>query len=175
MSPCTEAPAPLNDSKMWRRLKARLHPDAGGSEALFVFATAVEESLGEGGGRSCSDCRRGSRREEPEPRIVHEDGRVPFPASADFAALTTRALEVAEEVGGVVTIPLKQLRNCQAMPHLDHEQRRGASYKQLAAIGHIVGMSKRERGEWYRLAESIPLSQRHAGHIIAAAKKAGAA
>jgi hypothetical protein len=160
---------------MWRRLKARLHPDAGGSEALFVFAAAVEESLGEVAGRSCSDCRRGYRREEPEPHIVHEDGRVPFPASVDFAALTTRALEVAEEVGGLFTVPLKQLRDCHAMAHLAHEQTRGASYKQLAAIGHIVGMTKRERGEWYRLAESIPLSQRHAGHIIAAAKKAGAA
>jgi hypothetical protein len=157
---------------MWRRLKARLHPDAGGSEALFVFATAVEESLEEGIGRSCSDCRRGSRREEAEPRIVHEDGRIPFPTSVNFAALTGRALQY--EAGDYSRI-LALLKNCWPAEHLAHEEQRGASYKQLAAIGHIVGMSKRERGEWYRLAESIPLSQRHAGHIIAAAKKAGTA
>jgi hypothetical protein len=41
-----------------------------------------------------------------------------------------------------------------------------SSYKQLAYIGHLVGMSKTERSGWYRVAESVPLSQRHAGHIL---------
>ncbi len=171
MSPRTAAPAALNDSKMWRRLKARLHPDAGGSEALFVFATAVEESLGEGAGRACSDCRRGHR-QESEPRIVHEDGRVPFPASANFAALTGRALQY--EAGDYSRI-LALLKNCWPAEHLAHEEQRGASYKRLAYIAHLCGMSKAERVRWYRIAEDIPLSDRHAGHIIAAAKRAGVA
>jgi hypothetical protein len=36
----------------------------------------------------------------------------------------------------------------------------------LAYIGHLLGMSMNERIEWYRIAESIPLCDRHAGHII---------
>ncbi len=46
------------------------------------------------------------------------------------------------------------------------QQESGASYKSLAAIGHKAGMSKSERGRWYRLSEEIPLTQRHAGHIL---------
>ena len=32
------------DSRMWRLLLARLHPDAGGDHDLFVFACAVREN-----------------------------------------------------------------------------------------------------------------------------------
>jgi hypothetical protein len=51
------------------------------------------------------------------------------------------------------------------------QRRRGASYKQLAAIGHAVEMTKRERVGWYRVCESIPLSDRHAGHILSKLKR----
>jgi hypothetical protein len=34
-------------------------------------------------------------------------------------------------------------------------------------IAHKTGLSKAERVEWYRIAESVPLGQRHASHIIA--------
>jgi hypothetical protein len=34
------------------------------------------------------------------------------------------------------------------------------------------GMSKPERVQWYRIAEDIPLSQRHAGHILSKLQKA---
>jgi hypothetical protein len=33
------------DSRMWRLLLARLHPDAGGDHDLFVFACAVREEM----------------------------------------------------------------------------------------------------------------------------------
>jgi hypothetical protein len=45
-------------------------------------------------------------------------------------------------------------------------QQRGASYKQLALIAHRGWLSKAERMAWYGVAESIPLSERHASHII---------
>ena len=50
------------------------------------------------------------------------------------------------------------------------QQRRGATYKQLAAIGHAVGMSGAERAQWYDIARAVPLSQRHAGHILSRSK-----
>jgi len=34
---------PLEDGRMWRLLRARLHPDAGGDPELFLFATALLE------------------------------------------------------------------------------------------------------------------------------------
>jgi hypothetical protein len=52
-------------------------------------------------------------------------------------------------------------------------QRRGASYKQLALIGHLVGLSKEERVRWYELARFLPLSEAHANHIIKRLKDEG--
>ena len=37
--------ASSEDSKMWRLLLARLHPDAGGDHDLFVFASALREEM----------------------------------------------------------------------------------------------------------------------------------
>ena len=42
----------------------------------------------------------------------------------------------------------------------------GASYKQLALAAHLAGLSKKERAAWYKVAEAVPLSQLHAGHLI---------
>jgi hypothetical protein len=36
----------------------------------------------------------------------------------------------------------------------------------LALIAHLAGMSTAQRTRWYRIAESMPMSQRHAGHLI---------
>ena len=46
------------------------------------------------------------------------------------------------------------------------KQERGATYKQLAALAHRVGMTRGERYRWYELARSIPLSEKHASHLI---------
>jgi hypothetical protein len=36
---------PLRDRQMWRLLLARLHPDAGGSHELFLFACALKDEV----------------------------------------------------------------------------------------------------------------------------------
>jgi hypothetical protein len=41
------------------------------------------------------------------------------------------------------------------------------TYAQLALIGHMVGMDVPQRRHWYYTAETVGLTQRHAGHIIA--------
>ena len=84
----------------------------------------------------------------------------------------TMASAVAEPYGYL----LRRLADCYPVSEgpLYDQQRRGASYKMLAAIGHGVGMSKVERVQWYRIAESIPLSQRHAGHILKRLKERAA-
>jgi hypothetical protein len=66
---------------------------------------------------------------------------------------------------------LKLLEDCHEAPEVAgpmyRQRHAGATYKSLAAIGHRVGMDKGERSQWYRIAERMPLSQRHAGHILA--------
>lgn len=41
-----------------------------------------------------------------------------------------------------------------------------ASYKQLAYIGHLIGMDSEERSRWYEVARYVPLSRSHAAHVI---------
>jgi hypothetical protein len=81
---------------------------------------------------------------------------------------------MAEEVGGVHGALLEMLADCYPLARLAHEQERGASYKRLAAAGHMVGMSMSERSRWYRVAESVPLADRHVGHILSRLKESAA-
>jgi hypothetical protein len=109
---------------------------------------------------------------------THDDpSRVPYPPgeTSDFTALTTKAVTMAEKVGGIHGTLLEMLEDCEAPPLTTGAwEQRGASYKSLAAIGHTVGMTKAERVQWYRIAEAIPLSQRHAGHILSRLKRRAA-
>lgn len=42
----------------------------------------------------------------------------------------------------------------------------GASYKQLARIGHLTGLDGKQRSQWYAVVEGLHLSHAHAGAII---------
>lgn len=159
---------PPDDAKMWRKLIARTHPDAGGDHELFIWTGAVKEAI-------CSGDPQARTRPRPQwPGEPREDvARVPFDAGGDFEECTRTALRMGA-VGMEFARVLSLLADCKPIDHLAHEQRRGASYKRLAAIGHIWGMSKAERFRWYRVAEDIPLSDRHAGHILSRLKRRAA-
>jgi hypothetical protein len=159
MSPRTQAVSPT-DKGMWRRLLTRAHPDAGGDGELFVWTTALREHV-------AGDAIKPEA--PPRPRRTHEadTDRVPFEAGV-FSDLTYCALVLARSVPEPYATLLGLLADCGESFHgpLAREQRRGASYRRLAAIGHAVGMSKAERVRFYRIAESVPPSDRHAGHIL---------
>ncbi len=160
---------PPDHPGMWRRLVARTHPDAGGDHELFIWTGAVRDVVC---GRETFSLR---SENSPPPRSDEDPPRVPFDLSADFSALTARALAMAEQVGGVYGALLEMLSDCEAPPSTTGAwEQRGASYKKLAAVGHMVSMTKAERGRWYRIAEDIPLSDRHAGHILGRLKKRAA-
>jgi len=169
---------PLDDRSMWRRLISRSHPDAGGDHELFIWAAAVRDFLC--GGELGSDIPRRGRREQPSRRretSASSAGEcIPFDEDALFEVLTDRAITMAEAVAEPYSYLLRQVADCYPAEDgpLYDQQRRGASYRSLAAIGHTVGMSKGERSQWYRLAEAIPLSQRHAGHILSRLKRRAA-
>jgi hypothetical protein len=174
VSPRTVAP-PLDDPRLWRRLVARTHPDAGGDHELFIWCGVVKAAVCGGELRveakpQPSDYP--SRRRQPPPDAAPDDKpRIPYPVGTDFEQATRAALEVEGPYAGVLSL----LVDCRPLHALLHEQNRGASYKRLAAIGHLAGMSKLERTGWYRCAEAIPLSDRHASHILGRLKKRWAA
>ena len=100
--------------------------------------------------------------------------RIPYEAAfgnaGSFAELTYQAVLLAEEVGEPYAGVLRLLSDCyeatgaDAVPY--RQQHQGATYKQLAAIAYRAGMSREQRMGWYRISERLPLSQRHAGHIL---------
>src|SRR4051812_9045484 len=146
---------------MWRRLLAKTHPDAGGDHELFIWTMNIREVVCDG---------RVTTELKPPPRqeTQQEPDCVPFHPGRDFDALTRDALILADSLPEPYASALRLLRDCTSSYFglQADQQQRGATYKQLAAIGHRVGMDKGERVRWYRIAESIPLSRRHAGHIF---------
>ena len=65
-------------------------------------------------------------------------------------------------------VPFPDLADCPADGHgrAAERQERGATYRQLSRIAHDAGMTQGERRRWYDLARSIPLSEKHASHLI---------
>lgn len=170
MTPHTVSPVPLDDRRMRRLFLARLHEDGGGSHELSLYGQALYEAATERAsqGPSCSNCprvRHGGERSADDDGIVHEDGRVPFPEFADFEELKRRALRRAE-IGDAYGQLLALLVDCRPLPEMRERQRRGASYRMLAAIGHTVDFDTRERSSWYRICEAVTLSDNNARHIL---------
>jgi hypothetical protein len=101
------------------------------------------------------------------PRLDFSDA---FNQAESFADLTAQAIALAETLEEPYASLLRLLEDCHELPEaagpLYCQQHQGSSYRALAAIGHRVGMNKQARTYWYRIAEHIPLSQRHAGHIL---------
>ncbi len=102
--------------------------------------------------------------------------RIPFDADLDPLALSRRALTLVEELEHPYSAVLRLLANCAPATHgrPQLQERRGATYRTLAAIAHAANMSYSERLQWYRVAEGIPLSDRHAGHILGRLKESAA-
>ncbi len=154
---------------MWRRLLALAHPDRAGDHDLFIWTHALREHV-------AGDLPDPPIYENPRRTTTGDSARVPFRGDHDHddhEALTRRALDLAGEVPGAYAWLLRLLSDCypSSSGRLLHEQGRGASYKRLAAIGHLAEFDQEARGRWYRIAESVPLSDRHASHILGKLKE----
>jgi hypothetical protein len=166
--PKTLTPAPT-DRAMWRRLMARCHPDQGGTDDLFVWVRELQQHV------AGDDVVPPRRENVPQrrtttadsPRLDYTDA---FNKAESFAELTAQAVALADTLEEPYGSALKLLEDCHELAEVAgimyRQQHQGASYRSLAAIGHKVGMDKQARSYWYRIAEAIPLSQRHAGHIL---------
>ena len=151
-----------------RSLLARTHPDAGGDGDLFIWTENLRQRVV--GGRMPQphpEPRREARVPRRRQPPTEHTSRVPYPPNVNFTTLTRAAVEVvAGEVGEPFSGLLKMLSDCE--PTIEQTGHlRGASYKQLAYTTHLSSMTKDHRREWYRIAEGVPLSELHVGHIIA--------
>ena len=165
------ATAPPTDRRLWRLLLARTHPDAGGTDELFVWAQGLREALDEDAPtrRTCGGC-------DPTANSGAEDSeRIPFDPDLNIIALTRRALSLVDEIDHSYRAMFRLLANYDPAGRggAQLQERRGATYRQLAAIAHAAGMGYSERLKWYRVAASVPLSQRQAGHILSRLKGKG--
>jgi hypothetical protein len=167
---------PPDHRGMWRRLVGRAHPDAGRDHDLFIWAVAVRDVVYSSSLHASVSPKSEVHPSRREASTAATPDRVPFDRFADLEVLTDRAVTMAAAVAEPFGYLLRQVADCHPTDDgpLHDQQRRGTSYKSLAAIGHQVGLSKAERMQWYRIAEAIPLSQRHAGHILSRLKRRAA-
>ena len=149
---------PPDDAAMWRKVLSRVHPDAGGDHDLFIWISSLKESVGNGDLAPPRPPPREPPPRRPAPPTEDKDS-VDVDPELSFDEITERALAVNEypysEVLGV-------LRTCVG----SGRRLKGATYKQLAAIAHRWGLSKSQRYRWYRVAEDVQLSRKHASCII---------
>ena len=151
------------DRVMWRRLLARVHPDAGGDDELFVWAKSLEEEV----------ARLSKAQDGRSPRpggTVKKEGRIPFDPHTHFDRINERALQFAPRAFGYGDV-LRLARGAKRTGTV--KDRRGATYEQLARIAYLLGIDKHERNVrkmWYRIARDVMLSEAHADHIIKALK-----
>jgi hypothetical protein len=163
---------PPNDPAMRRKLKALAHPDNGGTHDLFIWTTNLLDLAEEP--RRCSKACTAQPAAQPTPNAGRksEPDRILWTGVYSFEEVTRTALRYAS-TGAPYGPLLSFLADCRPMDDKALQQGRGASYKQLAAIGHACGMSKSERAAWYRIAEDLALTDRHAGHILGRLKRRG--
>jgi len=154
---------PPNDRAMWRRLLARVHPDAGGDDELFVWAKSLEELV----------AHLSKAQHDPAARLggtVERKSRIPFDPHTDFNRISERALLFAPRAfgyGDILRLAGGAKRTGSAKDH------RGATYEQLARIAYRLGIDKHQRNArkmWYRIARDVMLSEAHAEHIMGGLK-----
>jgi hypothetical protein len=164
---------PFTDPAMWRELLALAHRSHG-SDDFYRWARSLHQHVA---GDAPEDERSSVQLRQP-PKHHTDSERVPYKAAFEFGSfenLTKHCLLTAEKVAEPYSSLLKHLSDCDPGAPNDHvlqrQQKQGATYRQLAYIGRLCDMDKRQRVRWYRIAEGIPLSQRHAGHILGKLQK----
>jgi hypothetical protein len=185
MTPRTKPMVPLNDGRYWRKLMASVHPDRDhGDEELFKFLQSLREYV-----EGCMDASRGvcananhdshfataSNRHRGADFATPD--RIPYDpalgAEEEFLTLTLRALSIGQREEEPYQSLLRLLLGYAPTDHgrRADKQARGATYKQLAYVAHLAGLSTWERSEWYAIARSVPLAEAHAAYLIGELKR----
>ena len=192
----TTVSASVTDSRMWRRLLSRAHPDTGGDQELFVWVQYLREHIESQRDDPFADLLAYFSSERPTPKAPRKRApqkqrkkkqekpwserrskeRVPLETDLSFDELTARALEVAHDFNEPYDYIFSLLAGCEApSPDDDSETvekaEMGAGYAVLADIGRALGLDKRGRHAIYRYGGVVPLTQRHALYLLREAKR----
>ena len=192
MSKSTTATS-ATDPRMWRRLLARTHPDTGGDHELFVWTQSVlreaikqnqqspvtdlfEQMLSEWNQRPPASRKPRKKKPRSEDRSKNH---ILFETDLSFDELTARALEMAKDFGEPYDHIFSLLAGCEAPapdegPEAVAEAHTGAGYAVLADVGRVLGLDKKGRYPIYRHSEEVPLTQRHARHLLREAERLAA-
>ena len=192
MSGKTRSELSVADSRMWRRLLARAHPDSGGDHELFVWTQSVREVVERHHQSPAKDLIEEMISEwiqkPPEPRKPRKKkpwserrskNRIPFETDLTFDELTARALKTAKELAEPYERIFSLLVGCEAPaadegPEAAAEAQTGAGYAVLADVGRALGLDKRGRYPIYRHSEEVSLTHRHARYLLREAERLSA-
>lgn len=158
---------PPTDKGMWRKVLALAHPDSpDGDHNTFIWVTALREHV-------TGDAIEEPKHRRPRRTTNAESARVPFETDVSFDDLTERALRIAEDLSPCYGRFLRLLEDCREARHgrMAEEGRRGASYKRLAATAHVAGLIYEQRQRLSRIAERVPLMDRHVNHMLTRLKE----
>jgi hypothetical protein len=164
MSPHTVR-APVYDREHWNRLLRLCHPKGAGDEDLFLWAKGVYDFV-------TSDEPEPAPREQPKHKKSTD--RVDFSGVEErfssHADLVEHALEVAYSIEEPFHSMLSGLEDLEPAPRGDLQllraEQQGCTFKQAAYAAHLANLSKKHRMDFYKLCQSLPMSQRMCGHII---------
>jgi hypothetical protein len=170
----THAPThpPPTDPIMRRKLKALTHPDDSGDHELFTWTVNQIETACSGSPNAPTEVVEylysppGYSSREADPARILYDASLGF--IDEFVVLTLRAVSVGRHAEEPYRSLVALLIDCPAdeRGRAAARQERGATYGQLGRIAHDAGMTRGGRYRGYELACSIPLSEKHASHII---------
>lgn len=189
MSKSTTATS-TTDPRMWRRLLAQAHPDAGGDHELFVWTQSVlRENIKQNRQSPVTDLieqmlsewnQRPPAPRKPPKKKPWSDRRsknyIHFETDLSFDELTARALEMAKNFGEPYDHIFSLLAGCEAPapdegPEAVAEANTGAGYAVLADVGRALGLDKKGRYKIYRYGEQVSLTQRHARYLLREAER----
>ena len=107
----------------------------------------------------------------PEPEELEDFYKKMFELSSERALNLSENLKGDEEMLELCDGNLERICGLLALMagaeyKGERQSKEGASYKSLAYVAHLYGLSDGERRLWYQAGESIPLSQGHLSYLI---------
>ena len=107
----------------------------------------------------------------PEPEELEDFYKKMFELSSERALNLSENLKEDEEMLELCDGNLERICGLLALmagaKYLgDKQSREGGSYKSLAYVAHLYGLTDEERRLWYQAGENIPLSQGHVSYLI---------
>lgn len=131
----------VQDRRMWRKLLAKVHPDAGGEHELFIWADQVREH--------CAESPAKTQKKTYSPPRSHNPVR-----------------EFMDGLQVVYQRPFDVLANKWMTSGNLGASTEEATKPQVAKIAHLCGMSDKHRYGFYGVCEEFGLTKQQASWVI---------